>query len=213
MRLRWAAVGALAALALVWSAAAQHPPQEEISFEGLDNLALNKPTWTNGGIGQGDPTMLTDGEIDSLQYLGGPTRVGIDFEETTMLNGIHIWHFWLTNPTYTQNIIGFTASTSFLELGVTDDPKEVNQESLDAVADFTTVWNSKAGDPEYVESEAGWKIVFEPLEAQYLHAWIGRNNVNQFSHWVEIKAYFNPALLSVDPEGKAAATWGGLKAR
>ncbi len=198
---------AAAALCCLANANGQEWQDDNISFEGLENLAFEKPVWTNGGIGQGHPELLTDGNTESDPYLGGPTRVGIDFEEVVLINGVHIWHFWLTNPIYEGNIIALSEALHF------DDLADEDKDRLDEIEGITTVFNTNAGDETYPETEAGKKIVFEPIEAQYLHAWLAGNNVNQWSHWVEIQAFYNPALLSVNPEGKAAAVWGDLKTR
>ena len=198
---------AAAAFCCLASAKGQDLAQEDISFEGLENLAFEKPVWTNGGIGQGHPELLTDGNTASDPYLGGPTRVGINFEDVVLINGVHIWHFWLTNPVYQGNIIALSETLGFEEIA------DADKDRLDEIAGIETVFNTDKGDEPYPETEAGKKIVFEPIEAQYLHAWLAGNNVNGWSHWVEIQAFFNPALLSVDPEGKAAAVWGDLKAR
>ena len=195
--------------ALLWAAnaPAQNPAQEDISFEGLENLAFEKPTWINGGAGQGHAGLLTDGNTASDPYLGGPTRVGVDFEDVVQINGIHIWHYWADGRTYTGNIIALSEGRSFDEIADGDKDK------LDKIADLVTIFNTNGDDDTYAESEAGYKLVFETVNAQYLHAWLAGSDANQWSHWVEIQAYFNPDLLSVDPEGKAAAVWGSLKAR
>ncbi len=201
---------ALAAAAAFWcasNAAAQNPPQDQISFEGLENLAFEKPTWINGGAGQGHAGLLTDGETASDPYLGGPTRVGVDFEEVVKINGIHIWHYWADGRTYTGNIIALSEALDFGDLADGD------KDRLDDIAGIVTIFNTDADDETYAESAAGYKLVFEAVDAQYLHAWLGGSDANQWSHWVEIQAYFNPDLLSVDPEGKAAAVWGELKTR
>ncbi len=198
---------------LVLGAAFYHTPsasaqeQDEISFEGLENLALGKPAWANSNPGQGNVGLLTDGQTASDPYLGGPTRVGIDFEEVIPINGIHIWHYWADGRAYNGNIIALSATLG--EGDVADGDKD----NLEQIAGLTTVFNTDDDDETYAESAAGYKILFDTVEARYLHAWIGGSTANQWSHWVEIQAYFNPALTSVDPEGKAAAVWGELKTR
>ena len=190
-----------------YTASANAQEQDDISFEGLDNLALEKPAWTNSNPGQGHAGLLTDGNTASDPYLGGPTRVGIDFEKVVQINGIHIWHYWADGRAYNGNIIALSEALG--EGDVADGDKD----NLDQIAGLTTVFNTDADDETYAESAAGYKIVFDTVDARYLHAWVAGSTANQWSHWVEIQAFFNPALTSVEPEGKAAAVWGDLKAR
>ncbi len=208
MRLRiMTTAAAVAALILGAALDANAQGQDEISFEGLENLALEKPTFINGGAGQGHAGLLTDGKTETDPYLGGPTRVGVDFEEVVKVNGIHIWHYWGDGRIYNGNIIALSETLDF------DNVNDGDKDKLDNIPGMVTIFNTDADDETYPESEAGYKIIFETVDAQYLHAWVGGSNANQWSHWVEIQAYFNPDLLSVDPKGKAAAVWGNLKTR
>ena len=201
-----------ALLAAVWCAQAQQDPEErqlelKTIFDGKENLALEKPPFDSGGAGQGHAGLLTDGDTASDPYLGGPTRVGVDFEETITVNGIRIWHYWADLRTYEGNIIALSESLGF------NDVNNDDKDRLDEIDELTVVYNTNAGDPTYPERADGWMIAFDPIQARYLHAWVGGSNANIWSHWVEIQAFYIPELLSVDPEGKAAATWGGLKTR
>ncbi len=207
MRIQIMTIVTAAALLIMGAAFVNAQEQDDISFEGLENLALDKPAWANGNPGQGHVGLLTDGNTATDPYLGGPTRVGIDFEEVVKINGIHIWHYWGDGRAYNGNIIALSAALG--EGDVADGDKD----NLDSIDDLTAVFNTDADDDTYAESAAGHKILFDTVEARYLHAWIGGSTANQWSHWVEIQAYFDPTLASVDPEGKAAAVWGDLKAR
>jgi hypothetical protein len=158
-----------------------------------ENLALKKPVTVVGGIGQGAADLLTDGITASDPYLGGPTEVQIDFQKTYKVTTIKIWHYWADGRTYHDNKIALSTKSLFQ-------------------GEETVVFDSKR-DGEYPETAAGKTITFPEVEARYLHAWVGGNTVNQWSHWVEIQAFYIPVARSVGARGKLAVTWGAVKTR
>ena len=207
-------MAAAALLAAAWCAQAQaqddvEARQQELAplFEGQENLALGKTAWDTGGAGQGHAGLLTDGNTASDPYLGGPTRVGVDFGETVVINGIRIWHYWADGRAYEGNIIALSETLGFNDLNTND------KDRLDEIGELTVVYNTNAGDPVYPERAAGYMIAFDSTPTRYLHAWVAGSSANQWSHWVEIQAFHIAALTAVEPEGKAAAVWGDLKNR
>ena len=163
--------------------------------EEPENLALGKPVWTSGGIGQGVPELLTDGNTASNPYLGGPSRVQVDLEKPTLINVIKLWHYWQDGRTYHQNRVAVTLKDKKLLQFEQFDPDEI-------------VFDNDV-DGEYPETAEGKTIEFEPREVRYIHAWVGGNTVNQWSHWVEIQAFYVP--YAVDPKCKIADVWGRIK--
>lgn len=159
-----------------------------------ENLAFKKPVTVVGGVGQGAPELLTDGNTASDPYLGGPTEVQIDFQKVVKINQIKIWHYWADGRTYRDNKIALSKSGVFQ-------------------GEQVVVFDTTGNDKEYPETKDGKTIPFKGVEARYLHAWVGANTVNQWSHWVEIQAFYEPENLPVAPRGKLATSWGALKSR
>lgn len=165
--------------------------------QDFENLALEKPVWISGGAGQGGPELLTDGETASDPYLGGPTRVQIDLEEEMVISVIKIWHYWQDGRTYQQNRVAVTLEDKKASTFEQYEPDEI-------------VFDSDV-DGEYPESAEGKTIEFEPREVQYIHAWVGGSDANEWSHWVEIQAFNVPS--AVDFHGKISTLWSELKSK
>ena len=68
-------------------------------------------------------------------------------------------------------------------------------------------------DGEYPETAEGKTIIFQPTKARYIRAWVDGNTVNQWSHWVEIQAFYDPKAQPVRTHKKLPVIWGKLKAR
>ncbi len=166
-----------------------------LAQEGLENLAFEKPVTVTGWCCEFDldPSMLTDGITVSNPYLGGPEEVQIDFEDTVKINIIKIWHFWQDGRSYHENKVALSLKPDFK-------------------GEETVVFDSEV-DGEYPETAEGKTLIFDTVKAGYLHAWVNGSTANEWHHWVEIQAFFDPSLLSVDPSGKLPITWGELKER
>jgi len=169
------------------------------ALEGIcdepENFALEKPVWTSGGIGQGGPELLTDGNTATDAYLGGPTGVQIDLEEPMLISTIKIWHYWGDGRTYHQNRIAVTLEDKKNLQFAQFEPEEI-------------VFDSDV-DGEYPETAEGKMIEFKPRKVQYIHAWVGGSTANEWSHWVEIQAFY--FLASIAPKGRIPTVWGNIK--
>jgi len=163
--------------------------------EGLENLAFEKPVTVTGWCCENnmEPSMLTDGITVSDPYLGGPEEVQIDFEDTVRINIIKIWHYWADGRSYHENKVALSLEPDFK-------------------GEEIVVFDSEV-DGEYPETAEGKTLTFDVVEAGYLHAWVNGSTANEWHHWVEIQAFFDPSLLSVDPSGKLPIVWGKLKKR
>ena len=158
----------------------------------LENLALHKPATGNGGTGQGNYHLLTDGDT-TKRYLGGPTEVQVDLERIYTINIIKIWHYWLDGRAYHDNRIAISTRDSFK-------------------GEEVVVFDSRV-DGEYPETVKGKKIIFNPTNARYIRASVDGNTVNKWSHWVEIQAFYDPKAQPVGNRKKLSAIWGRLKSR
>ena len=168
----------------------------------IENLAFEKPVWTDGGIGQGEPKLLTDGNTKSESYLGGPRVVEIDFEDPIEINTIRIWQFWADGRTYLNRKIAFDTKSG-----------EKGGFKGKEIVVFNTIKAEKGKDKDEKETAEGRLITFDTIKAQYLRAWAGENTVNEWSHWVEIQAFLDPDLMQVTRANKLTTSWGQIKNR
>ena len=168
----------------------------------IENLAFEKPVWTDGGIGQGEPKLLTDGNTKSESYLGGPRVVEIDFEDPIEINTIRIWQFWADGRTYLNRKIAFDTKSG-----------EKGGFKGKEIVVFNTIKAEKGKDKDEKETAEGRLITFDTIKAQYLRAWAGENTVNEWSHWVEIQAFLDPDLMQVTQANKLTTSWGQIKNR
>ena len=61
-------------------------------------------------------------------------------------------------------------------------------------------------------SAEGKTITFETVKVRYINGWVGRSNVNEWSHWVELQVFFDHSIAtSVKPKGKLSTTWAKMK--
>lgn len=160
--------------------------------EEPENFALEKPVTGSGGVGQGAYELLTDGNTASDPYIGGPTWVQVDLEEVYKIDTIKLWHYYADGRTYHNNKVALSLKGDFL-------------------GEEIVVFDTDENDKEYPETAAGKTITFEPVKAKYIRAWIGGNTVNQWSHWVELQAFFIHPKQSVKPAGNLSITWGKIK--
>ena len=167
-------------------------PRIGLSAE-LENLALHKPAIGNGGTGQGNYDLLTDGDTSIDRYLGGPTEVQIDLKRIYTLNIIKIWHYWIDGRAYHDNKVAISERDLFR-------------------GEEVVVFDSRV-DGEYPETATGKKIIFKPTKAQYIRAWVNGSTVNKWSHWVEIQAFYDPKVQPVGNRKKLSAIWGRLKSK
>jgi hypothetical protein len=165
---------------------------QTIAKEEPENLALEKPVTMSGGAGQGGPELLTDGNTASDPYLGGPQWVQIDLDDDYLIDTIKIWHYYADGRTYHDNKIALSDKGDFL-------------------GEEVVVFDTNGDDEEYQETPEGKIINFEPVSARYIRAWVGGNTVNQWSHWVEIQAFFT-GEQPVSLGDKQTVTWGRIKA-
>ena len=162
------------------------------AVDELENLALEMPVTGNGGAGQGTYELLTDGKTESDPYLGGPTWVQVDLQEELMIDTIKLWHYWADGRTYHDNKVAVSDKGDFL-------------------GEEIVVFDTTEGDEEYPETAEGKTIVFEPITAQYIRAWVGGSTANEWSHWVELQVFFQDLLKPVSPGEKLPTTWGKIK--
>ena len=156
-----------------------------------ENLAFEMPVTGSGGVGQGTYEMLTDGKTESDPYLGGPTWVQIDLQDEYLIDTIKLWHYYADCRTY-------------------HDSKVALSDKGDFFGEEVVVFDTNGDDQEYPETAEGKTIAFDPIEAQYIRAWLGGNTVNQWSHWVELQAFFI-GQQPVRPMDKLPITWGKIK--
>lgn len=160
--------------------------------EEPENLAFEMPVTGSGGIGQGAYELLTDGRTESDPYLGGPTWVQVDLQDIFLIDTIKLWHYYADGRTYHDNKVALSDKGDFL-------------------GEEVVVFDTIEGDDEYPETAAGKTISFDPIEAQYIRAWVGGSTANQWSHWVELQAFF-VGQQPVRPIEKLPITWGKIKA-
>jgi hypothetical protein len=166
-------------------------PRMGLSSE-LENFALHKPATGNGGTGQGNYDLLTDGDTEK-RYLGGPTEVQVDLEEIYTFNIIKIWHYWLDGRAYHDNKVAISEKDLFR-------------------GEEVVVFDSRV-DGEYPETATGKTIMFKPTKARYIRAWVNGSTANKWSHWVEIQAFYDPKVQPVGTGKKLSAIWGRLKSK
>lgn len=162
-----------------------------IGSDEPENLALEKPVDGSGGIGQGAYELLTDGRTESDPYLGGPTWVQVDLQDYFLIDTIKLWHYYADGRTYHDNKVALSDKGDFL-------------------GEEVVVFDTNEADQEYPETAEGKTITFDPIEAQYIRAWVGGNTVNQWGHWVELQAFF-VGQQPVRPMDKLPITWGKIK--
>lgn len=160
----------------------------------LENLALGKPVTGSGGIGQGAYELLTDGQTESDPCLDGPTWVQIDLQGQFWIDTIKLWHYYVDGRTYHDNKVALSDSGDFL-------------------GEEIVVFDTNGGDDEYPETAEGKTITFDPIEAQYIRAWVGGSTANQWSHWVELQAFLIGPPQPVRPREKFISTWGKIRSR
>jgi len=156
-----------------------------------ENFAFEKPVTASGGAGQGTYELLTDGLTETDPYLGGPTWVQIDLGDEFEIDTIKIWHYWGDGRTYKDNKIALSKIGNF-------------------AGEEVVVFDTNDTDAEYPETAEGKEIKFEPTEAQYIRAWVGGSTANEWSHWIELQAFF-VGELPVEPMEKLPTTWGRMK--
>ena len=159
--------------------------------EEPENLAFERPVTGSGGIGQGAYELLTDGNTASDPYLGGPTWVQVSLGDEFLIDTIKIWHYYADGRSYHDNKIALSKEGHFL-------------------GEEVVVFDSNV-DGEYPETAQGKTITFDPVEAEYIRAWIGGSTANEWSHWVELQAFFI-GQQPVRPTEKLPTTWGKIKA-
>jgi hypothetical protein len=158
----------------------------------LDNLASGMPVTGSGGIGQGAYELLTDGKTESDPPLGGPTWVQIDLQDEYLIDTIKLWHYWADGRTYHDSKVALSKMGLFL-------------------GEEVVVFDTTADDREYPETAEGKTITFDPVEAQYIRAWVGGSTANEWSHWVELQAFFMGPAQQVKPMEKLPITWGKIR--
>ncbi len=162
-----------------------------IGAEEPENLAFEMPVTGSGGIGQGAYELLVDGLTATDPYLGGPVWVQIDLGDEFVIDTIKVWHYWGDGRTYKDNKIALSKDDFFM-------------------GEEVVVFDTNDTDAEYPETAEGKEIKFDPTEAQYIRAWVGGSTANEFSHWVELQAFF-VGTQSVEPMEKLPTTWGRMK--
>ncbi len=170
-------------LMIVYSTVAEEEPE---------NVAFEMSVTGSGGIGQGAYELLTDGKTESDPYLGGPTWVQVDLEDVYVIDTIKLWHYYADGRTYHDNKVTLSDTGNFF-------------------GEEVVVFDTNADDEEYPETAEGKAIVFEPVEAQYIRAWVGGSTANQWSHWVELQAFFTNWQEPVEPTEKLPGKWGKIK--
>jgi len=162
-----------------------------VSAQELENLALEKPATVNGD--QGNAHLLTDGKTVSDPYINGATEVMVDLEKEQHINIIKLWHYWADLRIYQNNKIAVSKKKNFS-------------------GEETVVFDTDGDDDEYAESAGGKEIIFETIKARYVKGWVGRSNVNEWSHWVELQVFFDEKLFRpVEAKGRLATTWAKMK--
>jgi hypothetical protein len=160
--------------------------------EEPENLAFEMIVTGSGGIGQGTYELLTDGDTASDPYLGGPTWVQIDLQDIFWIDTIKLWHYYADGRTYHDNKVALSEKGNFL-------------------GEEVVVFDTNTDDAEYPETAEGKTIKFDAVEARYIRAWVGGSTANEWSHWVELQAFF-VGQVPVRPMQKLPITWGRIKA-
>lgn len=158
-----------------------------------ENLAFRMPVTSSSGVGQGNYELLTDGNIATEPYLGGPNWVQVDLRIENMIDTIKIWHYWGDGRIYHENKVALSRTGDFL-------------------GEEIIVFDTIKKDSEYPETSAGKTISFRPVKARYIRAYINGSNVNQWNHWVELQAFFMNSRQSVKSGDKTPVAWGKIKA-
>lgn len=157
-----------------------------------ENIALGMPVTCSGGAGQGNNELLTDGDTVSDPYLGGPTWVQVDLKDEYMIDTIKLWHYWADGRTYHDNKVALSRLGDFL-------------------GEEIVVFDTNDKDAEYPETAAGKTITFKPVKTRYIRAWVGGSTANEWSHWVELQAFFMNTKQSIGSGDKTPVTWGKVK--
>lgn len=157
-----------------------------------ENLAFRMPVTTSGGTGQGNNELLTDGNTASDPHLGGPKWVQVDLRDEYMIDTIKLWHYWADGRTYHNNKVALSLKGDFL-------------------GEEIVVFNTNDKDAEYPETSMGKTISFKSVRARYIRAWVGGSTANEWSHWVELQAFFMNTKQSIGSGDKTPVTWGKMK--
>lgn len=158
-----------------------------------ENLALGMPVTASAAAGQGNHELLTDGNTASDPYLGGPNWVQVDLKSDYMIDTIKLWHYWADGRTYHDNKVALSQKGAFL-------------------GEEIVVFDTNDKDAEYPETAAGKTISFKPIKARYIRAYVGGSTANEWSHWVELQAFFINPRQSIGSGDKMPVTWGKMKA-
>lgn len=134
-----------------------------------DNLALGKPVTTNGEVGKGNLSMVTDGGLLSETHVdiagdGEPKYVQVDLGAVKKIAEIRVWHYHADERTYNNT---------------------KTEVSKDGVA-WETVFDS-ATKGTYKETATGHRISFDTKEVRYVRDWLNGSDKNNGNHWVEIQ--------------------------
>lgn len=146
---------------------------ESVNEISLENLALEKPVTTSGTTNAGTPDMVTDGVIDTAQYVGMASGVEsyveVDLGEVFEIDTVRVWHDWSDGRTY-------------------NSPRtEVSEDGIS--------WYVVAEPTAYSEVESGNGRTFAPINARYVRDYISGNSTNTGNHWVELQVYGVPQFV------------------
>jgi hypothetical protein len=153
--------------------------------EGVQNVALNKPL-TGSEIDpiMGSLDMIVDGDKEATE--GSIVELGpfeqwimIDLEKEYELYAIVLWHFHKTARVYFDIVVQ-----------VSNDPEFIT----DVVTLFNNDIDNSLGlgvgqDMHYVEKAEGKLIDAKGTKARYVRLWSQANNMNDYSHYIEVEVY------------------------
>jgi hypothetical protein len=152
---------------------------------GVTNVALNKSvTASEMDPIMGSLDMIVDGDkeaTDGSVVELGPFKqwVIIDLEQEYDLYAIVFWHFHKTARVYFDVVVQ-----------VSDDPE--------FITGVTTLFNNDLDnslglgvgqDMHYVEKAEGKLVDAKGTKARYVRLWSQANNLNDYSHYIEVEVY------------------------
>jgi len=175
-------------------------PQYDFSSDetGMTNVALNKPV-TSSASGTKNPGRATDGAMDDYVDMPyGKQWLQVDFGQSYDISKVNLWHYFEDARTYHSVVIQLSNDPTF-----TSGVRTIfNNDKANALG------LGAGTDEAYVETPAGKKIRFDPINARYVRAWSNGSTANQANHIVEIQAFTtNP---SAEYAGTAIADNGHL---